>query len=60
MAKMIPYNVTLHNLLIARDRAVEPNLTEGPLDRIVTWKQLKRTVPSSCEEYEVLRGFPSA
>lgn len=60
MAKMIPYNVTLHNLLIARDKMVEPNLTEGPRDRVITWKQLKRTVPSFCEEYEVLRGFPSA
>lgn len=59
MAKRTPYNVTLHNMLIKLDKMVEPNLTEGPCDRPVTWKQLKRTVPSFCEEYEMLRGFPA-
>jgi len=60
MARKVPFNVTLHNLLIARDKSIEPNLTEGPRDRIVTWAMLARTVPSSCDEYEILRGFPNA
>ncbi len=58
MAK--PYNVALHNALIKRDKWLEPNLTQGPKDRVVTWAFVKRTILSFDDEYLKLRGFPDA
>lgn len=51
-------DVGLHNSLIKRDKMIEPNLTQGPLDRKVSWAMLKRTVPSFEDEYLLIRGFP--
>jgi len=50
--------IELHNTLIKRDKTIEPNLTEGPLDRVVTWAFIKRTILSFEDEYLILRGFP--
>jgi hypothetical protein len=52
------YDIALHNALLKRDEWLEPNLTDGPQDRKVTWAFLKRTIPSFDDEYLVLRGFP--
>ena len=51
-------NIELHNALIKRDKIVEPNLAEGPLDRKVSWAMLKRTIPCSDDAHLTLRGFP--
>ena len=58
MAKMIKLNVLVHNLLIKRDKMVEPNLTHGPLDRKVSWAMIKRTILCHDDEHLKLRGFP--
>ncbi len=61
MAKRINTNdLALHNALIKRDNYVEPNLTQGPLDRKVSWAMLKRTIPCFDDAYLLLRGFPDA
>ena len=52
------YNIALHNALIKRDKEIEPNLTQGPLERKVSWAMLKRTIPCFDEAYATLRGFP--
>lgn len=52
------YDIELHNALIKRDKMIEPNLTQGPLDRIVSWAMVKRTIRSFDDEYLILRGFP--
>lgn len=52
--------VELYLALLKRDEYVEPNLTEGPPDRIVSWAMIRRTVPCSFEVYEAIRGFPDA
>ena len=50
--------IELHNALIKQDKMIEPNLTQGPLDRKVSWAMLRRTIPSFEGEYLILRGFP--
>ncbi len=57
MAKPIE-NIKLHNALIKMDKVIEPNLTEGPLDRTVSWAMLRRTIPCSDDAHSMLRGFP--
>lgn len=59
MAKMnMNRDVAMRSALIRRDKEIEPNLTQGPPDRKVTWALVKRTVPSFDDEYSILRGFP--
>lgn len=44
--------------LYTMDDTVEQNLWHGPRDQKVTWEFIMRTIKTSTEAHEKLRGFP--
>jgi hypothetical protein len=56
--KLNAQETILHNELVYMDQVIEPNLQDGPANRVIPWSFINRTIYSFSEEHHKLRGFP--